>query len=109
MIGELIKTNASISGAECGCQAEIGSACAMAAAALCELRGMNIDQIGYSAEVSIEHHLGLTCDPIAGLVQIHCSERNAVAALLAQNAHGLTTVWGDSRTNYRTRDSGNMD
>lgn len=97
IIGDLIKTNASISGAECGCQAEIGSACAMAAAALCELRGMNIDQIGYSAEVSIEHHLGLTCDPIAGLVQIPCIERNAVAAMRAVNAADLADFLWDSR------------
>ena len=79
LIGNLIKTNASISGAECGCQAEIGSACAMAAAALGELFEMGVDQIEYAAEVALEHHLGLTCDPICGLVQIPCIERNAVA------------------------------
>ena len=89
LIGNLIKTNASISGAECGCQAEIGSACSMAAAALGELYGMDIDQIEYSAEVALEHHLGLTCDPIAGLVQIPCIERNAVAAMRAINATSL--------------------
>ena len=83
IIGNLIKTNASITGAECGCQAEIGSACAMTAAALCSLRSMSIDKIEYAAEMSIEHHLGLTCDPIAGLVQIPCIERNAVAAMSA--------------------------
>ena len=86
LIGDLIKTNASISGAECGCQAEIGSACAMAAAALGELFEMGIDQIEYAAEVALEHHLGLTCDPICGLVQIPCIERNAVAAMRAINA-----------------------
>ncbi|NLH01565.1 MAG: L-serine ammonia-lyase [Clostridiales bacterium] len=86
LIGSLVKANASISGAECGCQAEIGTACAMAAAALAELFGMGIDQIEYSAEIAIEHHLGLTCDPIYGLVQIPCIERNAVAAMRAINA-----------------------
>ena len=73
VIGNLIKTNASISGAECGCQAEIGSACSMAAAALAELHGMELDQIEYAAEVAMEHHLGLTCDPVRGLVQIPAS------------------------------------
>lgn len=85
IIGDVVKTNASISGAECGCQAEIGVACAMASAAVADLYGMNIDQIEYAAEISIEHHLGLTCDPICGLVQIPCIERNAVAALRALN------------------------
>ncbi|MBE6602035.1 MAG: L-serine ammonia-lyase [Ruminococcaceae bacterium] len=89
LIGNLIKTNASISGAECGCQAEIGSACSMAAAALGELFGMGIEQIEYAAEVAMEHHLGLTCDPIRGLVQIPCIERNAVAAMRAINALSL--------------------
>ena len=69
VIGNLIKQNASISGAECGCQAEIGSACSMAAAAVAQLFGMSLDQIEYAAEVAMEHHLGLTCDPVAGLVQ----------------------------------------
>lgn len=89
LIGNIIKTNASISGAECGCQSEIGSACSMAAAALCELFDMDIDQIEYAAEVAMEHHLGLTCDPILGLVQIPCIERNAVAAMRAINALSL--------------------
>ena len=89
LIGNLIKTNASISGAECGCQAEIGSACSMAAAALAELHGMDLDQIEYAAEVAMEHHLGLTCDPVRGLVQIPCIERNAVAAMRAINALNL--------------------
>ena len=86
LIGNLIKTNASISGAECGCQAEIGSACSMAAAGLAELFGMELEQIEYAAEVAMEHHLGLTCDPVRGLVQIPCIERNAVAAMRAVNA-----------------------
>ena len=89
LIGNIIKTNASISGAECGCQAEIGSACSMAAAALAELFGMGLEQIEYAAEVAMEHHLGLTCDPIGGLVQIPCIERNAVAAMRAINALSL--------------------
>lgn len=86
VIGNIVKTNASISGAECGCQAEIGTACSMASAALGELFEMGIDQIEYAAEVALEHHLGLTCDPIGGLVQIPCIERNAVAAMRAINA-----------------------
>ena len=89
IVGNLIKTNASISGAECGCQAEIGSACSMAAAALAELHEMGLKQIEYAAEVAMEHHLGLTCDPIDGLVQIPCIERNAVAAMRAINALSL--------------------
>ncbi len=89
IIGNVIKTNASISGAECGCQAEIGSACSMAAAALAEVHHMDLDQIEYAAEVAMEHHLGLTCDPIGGLVQIPCIERNAVAAMRAINALSL--------------------
>ena len=91
LIGNLIKTNASISGAECGCQAEIGSACSMAAAALAELNDMTLEQIEYAAEIALEHHLGLTCDPICGLVQIPCIERNAVAAMRAVNA--LNLAW----------------
>ena len=97
LVGNLIKTNASISGAECGCQAEIGSACAMAAAALAEIYEMEIPQIEYSAEVAIEHHLGLTCDPIKGLVQIPCIERNAVAAMRAINAVNLANFLTDTR------------
>ncbi|MBD5131266.1 MAG: L-serine ammonia-lyase [Clostridiales bacterium] len=97
LVGNLIKKNASISGAECGCQAEIGSACSMAAAALAELFEMELDQIEYAAEVAMEHHLGLTCDPIAGLVQIPCIERNAVAAMRAINAASLATFLADSR------------
>ena len=86
IIGNLVIENASVSGAECGCQAEIGTACSMAAAALSELYKMNIEQTEYSAEVALEHHLGLTCDPVCGLVQIPCIERNAVAAMRAVNA-----------------------
>ena len=97
LVGNLIKTNASISGAECGCQAEIGSACCMATAALSELRGMTLGQIEYAAEVAMEHHLGLTCDPISGLVQIPCIERNAVAAMRAINASSLAYFLTDSR------------
>lgn len=97
LIGNLIKTNASISGAECGCQAEIGSACCMAAAALAELHGMDLGQIEYAAEVAMEHHLGLTCDPIRGLVQIPCIERNAVAAMRAINAANLAEFLSGSR------------
>ena len=97
LIGNLIKTNASISGAECGCQAEVGSACAMASAALAELFGLSIDKIEYAAEIAIEHHLGLTCDPICGLVQIPCIERNAVAAMRAINAVNLASFLWDSR------------
>jgi len=97
LIGNVIRTNASISGAECGCQAEIGSACSMTAAALASLYGMNIDQIEYSAEIAMEHNLGLTCDPVKGLVQIPCIERNAVAAMRAISAVNL------SRFLYSTR------
>lgn len=97
LVGNLIKTNASISGAECGCQAEIGSACCMATAALAELRGLNLGQIEYAAEVAMEHHLGLTCDPICGLVQIPCIERNAVASMRAINAASLAYFLSNSR------------
>ncbi len=97
LIGNIIKTNASISGAECGCQAEIGSACAMSAAALAELFDLHIDKIEYAAEIAIEHHLGLTCDPICGLVQIPCIERNAVAAMRAINAVNLASFLWDTR------------
>ncbi len=97
IVGNLIKTNASISGAECGCQVEIGCACAMAAAALGELFGLHMDKIEYAAEMAIEHHLGLTCDPICGLVQIPCIERNAVAAMRAINAVNLASFLSDTR------------
>jgi L-serine dehydratase len=97
LIGNLVRTNASISGAECGCQAEVGTACSMAAAALAELYEMGIDQIEYAAEISLEHHLGLTCDPVCGLVQIPCIERNAVAAMRAINSLSLANFLTDSR------------
>lgn len=97
LVGQLVATNASISGAECGCQAEVGTACSMAAAALAELFGMGIDQIEYAAEISLEHHLGLTCDPVCGLVQIPCIERNAVAAMRAINALSLANFLSGSR------------
>jgi len=83
LVGNLVKTNASISGAAVGCQGEVGTACAMAAAAAAQLMGGTVKQIEYAAEMGFEHHLGLTCDPIAGLVQIPCIERNAVGAARA--------------------------
>jgi L-serine dehydratase len=83
LVGNLVKTNASISGAAVGCQGEVGTACSMAAAAAAQLMGGDSKQIEYAAEMGIEHHLGLTCDPVAGLVQIPCIERNAVAAMRA--------------------------
>ncbi len=92
VIGNVIKHNASISGAECGCQVEVGTACAMAAAAIGQLIHLPIDKIEYAAEIAIEHHLGLTCDPICGLVQIPCIERNAVAAMRAINAANLSDL-----------------
>jgi L-serine dehydratase len=97
LMGNLIKTNASISGAECGCQVEVGSACAMASAALSELFDLSIDKIEYAAEIAIEHHLGLTCDPIGGFVQIPCIERNAVAAMRAINGVNLASFLSDTR------------
>ncbi|MCM2251335.1 MAG: L-serine ammonia-lyase [Ramlibacter sp.] len=83
MIGNIVKRNASISGAEVGCQGEVGTACSMAAAAAAQLLGGTVRQIEYAAEMGLEHHLGLTCDPIGGYVQIPCIERNAVAAVRA--------------------------
>ncbi|WP_207063987.1 L-serine ammonia-lyase [Motiliproteus sp. SC1-56] len=85
-IGILCKENASISGAEVGCQGEVGSACAMAAAGLTELLGGSPEQVENAAEIGLEHNLGLTCDPVAGLVQVPCIERNAIAAMKAINA-----------------------
>ena len=79
-MGNVVKQNASISGAEVGCQGEVGTACAMASAAWARLIGAEIRQIEYAAEIGLEHFLGLTCDPILGLVQIPCIERNALAA-----------------------------
>ena len=83
LIGNIVKRNASISGAEVGCQGEVGTACAMAAAAAAQLLGGSVPQIEYAAEMGLEHHLGLTCDPIGGYVQIPCIERNAIAAVRA--------------------------
>jgi L-serine dehydratase len=88
-IGILFKTNASISGAEVGCQGEVGSACSMAAGGLAEVLGATPAQVENAAEVGIEHNLGLTCDPVGGLVQIPCIERNAIASVKAINAARL--------------------
>jgi L-serine dehydratase len=96
LIGNIVKTNASISGAEVGCQGEVGTACAMASAAATQLMGGTIYQIEYSAEMGIEHHLGLTCDPVAGLVQIPCIERNAFAAERAVS-HNTYALMSDGR------------
>ena len=85
-IGILYKENASISGAEVGCQGEVGVACSMAAAGLCAVMGGTPEQVENAAEIGMEHHLGLTCDPVAGLVQVPCIERNALAAVKAINA-----------------------
>ncbi len=94
VVGNVVKHNASVSGAECGCQAEIGTACSMAAAALSELDGFDIERLEYAAEIAMEHHIGLTCDPVKGLVQIPCIERNAVAALRAIDAVDLADMLG---------------
>jgi L-serine dehydratase len=93
-IGLLYKENASISGAEVGCQGEVGVACSMAAAALCEAMGGSPAQVENAAEIGMEHHLGLTCDPVGGLVQIPCIERNAVASVKAINAARMA-LYGD--------------
>jgi L-serine dehydratase len=85
-IGGLIKHNASISGAECGCQAEVGSAAAMAAAGLCAVMGGTPEQVENAAEIALEHHLGMTCDPVRGLVQVPCIERNGLGAIKAVSA-----------------------
>ena len=95
LIGNIVKTNASISGAECGCQAEIGTACSMAAAAAAFLMDLDISQIENAAEIAMEHHLGLTCDPIYGYVQIPCIERNAVGALRAVDAANMASFIKD--------------
>ena len=89
-IGGLIKHNASISGAECGCQAEIGSASAMAAAGLCAVLGGTPQQVENAAEIALEHHLGMTCDPVKGLVQVPCIERNGLGAIKAVSAASLS-------------------
>ena len=87
IFGNVVKTNASISGADVGCQGEVGVACAMASAAACQLFGGSPSQIEYAAEMGLEHHLGMTCDPVCGLVQIPCIERNAFAATRALDAN----------------------
>ncbi len=96
LIGNLVKENASISGAEVGCQGEIGTACAMAAAAAAKLFGGTLDQIEYAAEMGIEHHLGLTCDPVGGYVQIPCIERNGLAAGRAYES-AVYSLFSDGR------------
>jgi L-serine dehydratase len=93
-IGTLFKENASISGAEVGCQGEVGSACSMAAAGLAEVLGATPEQVENAAEIGIEHNLGLTCDPVGGLVQIPCIERNAIASVKAVNAAKMA-LYGD--------------
>jgi L-serine dehydratase len=85
-IGMLYKENASISGAEVGCQGEVGVACSMAAAALAEVQGGSVEQVENAAEIGMEHNLGLTCDPVGGLVQVPCIERNAMGSIKAINA-----------------------
>ncbi|MFA5236223.1 MAG: L-serine ammonia-lyase, iron-sulfur-dependent, subunit alpha [Bacilli bacterium] len=97
VIGNVIKANATISGAVGGCQAEVGSACSMTAAAHAYLSKLSLDQIEYAAEIAMEHFLGLTCDPIDGYVQIPCIERNAVAGIRAINASELASFLSDTR------------
>lgn len=99
IFGNLIKENATISGAEGGCQAEVGAACAMAAAMVAYLRGLSDDQIESAAEIGIEHHLGLTCDPVGGYVMIPCIERNAVATLRALDAAVLAQFISEVKKN----------
>lgn len=94
LVGNIVKTNASISGAEVGCQGEVGVACAMASAAANQLFGGSPAQIEYAAEMGLEHHLGMTCDPVCGLVQIPCIERNAIAAARALDAN-IYSSFGD--------------
>ena len=101
IFGNLAKTNASISGAEVGCQGEIGVACAMAAAAACQLEGGDNRRIAYAAEMGLEHHLGLTCDPVNGLVQIPCIERNALASSRALDCATYALMSdGEHRVSY---------
>ena len=96
LFGNVVKSNASISGAEVGCQGEVGVACAMASAAACQLFGGTPSQVEYAAEMGLEHHLGMTCDPVCGLVQIPCIERNAFAACRALDAQ-LYASFSDGR------------
>ena len=101
VIGNIAKANASISGAEVGCQGEVGVACAMASAAACQLFGGSAAQIEYAAEMGLEHHLGMTCDPVCGLVQIPCIERNAYAAARALDANIYSSFTdGKHRVSY---------
>ncbi len=97
LVGVTVKQNASVSGAEAGCQAEVGTATSMAAAAVCRLFGAGLEQTEYAAEIALEHQLGLTCDPIGGYVQIPCIERNAVASLRALSAAELSRVLTGTR------------
>lgn len=97
IVGNVVKTNASVSGAEAGCQAEIGTATAMAAAAACRIFGYTIEETEYAAEIALEHQLGLTCDPVRGYVQIPCIERNAVAAMRALDSADLAHVLSGTR------------
>ena len=92
LIGNFAKTNASISGAAVGCQGEVGVACSMAAAAVCYLKGGTINQIEFASEIALEHHLGMTCDPVDGMVQIPCIERNAMSSMFAVNAANYALV-----------------
>lgn len=96
LIGNIVKENASISGADVGCQGEVGVACAMASAAACQLFGGSPSQIEYAAEMGLEHHLGMTCDPVCGLVQIPCIERNAFAATRALDCN-IYAAFSDGR------------
>lgn len=96
LFGNMTRRNASISGAEVGCQGEVGTACAMAAAAACQLFGGSPQQIEYAAEMGLEHHLGLTCDPVCGLVQVPCIERNSFAALRALDA-SMASMMSDGK------------
>lgn len=96
LIGNIVKSNASISGAEAGCQAEVGTACSMAAAFLAYIDGGDYERVESASEIALEHHLGLTCDPVLGYVQIPCIERNAVAALRAVDASRLSSYLNNS-------------
>ncbi len=101
VVGNVVKHNASISGAEAGCQAEVGTACSMAAAAYATLLGFDMKKLEAAIETALEHHLGLTCDPVLGLVQIPCIERNAVAALRAIDACDLSHIlYRDNKVSF---------
>ncbi|MFP5444970.1 MAG: L-serine ammonia-lyase, iron-sulfur-dependent, subunit alpha, partial [Betaproteobacteria bacterium] len=126
-VGGIIKHNASISGAEVGCQGEVGSACSMAAAGLAQVLGATPAQLENAAEIALEHNLGLTCDPVGGLVQVPCIERNAIAAVKAINAvqmalrgdgehfisldrviHTLRDTGADMHANYKETSRGGL-